>query len=52
LPTVISGKNHCLEFPTKVTPIGIPFKSELGDVTVVVGLREACSGMPDAGEGN
>ncbi len=40
LPTVITGKNHCVEFPTKVTPICIPFTSAWGDVTIEVGLRE------------
>ena len=40
LPTVITGKHHCVEFPTKVTPICIPFESEWGLVTVVVGLAE------------
>ncbi len=40
LPTVITGKNHCVEFPTKVTPICIPFASAWGEITVEVGLRE------------
>jgi len=40
LPTVITGKNHCIEFPTKVTPICIPFGSVWGDITVEVGLSE------------
>ena len=30
LPTVITGKFHCVEFPTKVTPICIPFNVRLG----------------------
>ena len=40
LPTVITGKGHCIEFPRKVTPICIPFDSEWGPVTVEVGLVE------------
>jgi len=40
LPTVITGKNHCVEFPTKVTPICIPFTSPWGDICLEVGLCE------------
>ena len=40
LPTVISGKCHCVEFPKKVTPVCIPFDSEWGLITVQVGLIE------------
>ena len=40
LPTVITGKGHCIEFPTKVTPICIPFASAWGEITVEVGLCE------------
>jgi len=40
LPTVISGKCHCVEFPSKVTPICIPFESPWGPITVEVGLTE------------
>jgi chemotaxis protein CheX len=39
LPTVVIGKNHILQFPTKVTPICIPFTSGLGLITVQVGLE-------------
>ncbi len=38
LPTVITGKGHCVEFPQQVTPICIPFESAWGPVTVEVGL--------------
>ena len=44
LPTVITGKNHCVEFPSKVTPICIPFTSAWGEVTVEVGLRKVNTG--------
>jgi chemotaxis protein CheX len=40
LPSVITGKSHCIQFPTKVTPICIPFDSEWGPITVEVGLSE------------
>jgi len=40
LPTVITGKGHCIEFPQHVTPICIPFESPWGPVTVEVGLTE------------
>jgi len=42
LPTVITGKSYCVEFPTKVTPICIPFDSAWGSVTVEVGISESC----------
>jgi chemotaxis protein CheX len=40
LPTVIVGKTHCLEFPSNVTPISIPFHCRWGEVTLEVGLIE------------
>jgi len=40
LPSVITGKSHCIQFPTKVIPICIPFDSEFGPITVEVGLSE------------
>ena len=40
LPTVITGKGHCVEFPRHVTPICIPFESVWGPVTVEVGLTD------------
>lgn len=40
LPSVITGKGHCIQFPTKVTPICIPFDSEWGPITVEIGLTE------------
>lgn len=40
LPSVVTGKGHCIQFPTKVTPICIPFESEWGPITVEVGLSE------------
>jgi chemotaxis protein CheX len=46
LPTVITGKFHCIEFPSKVTPICIPFRSPWGDITVEVGLCERTAANP------
>jgi chemotaxis protein CheX len=46
LPTVITGRFHCIEFPKKVTPICIPFESPWGDITVEVGLHELPTAAP------
>lgn len=40
LPSVITGKSHCIEFPSKVQPISIPFESQWGSVTVEFGISE------------
>ncbi|MFW6114140.1 MAG: chemotaxis protein CheX [bacterium] len=40
LPTVITGKHYCVDFPSKVTPICIPFDSAWGPITVEVGISE------------
>jgi chemotaxis protein CheX len=40
LPMVITGKCHCVEFPSKVTPLCIPFESQWGPITVEVGLTD------------
>jgi chemotaxis protein CheX len=40
LPTVITGKTHCIEFPKNTMPICIPFDSVWGPVTVEVGIVE------------
>ena len=40
LPSVITGKGHCIQFPTKVKPLCIPFDSDWGPITVEVGLSE------------
>jgi chemotaxis protein CheX len=41
LPSVVTGRGHCIQFPTKVTPICIPFDSDWGPITVEVGLSES-----------
>jgi chemotaxis protein CheX len=50
LPTVITGKFHCIEFPSKVTPICIPFESAWGMIDVEVGLRETNPGAAGAAQ--
>lgn len=40
LPTVITGKNHYVGFPSEIAAVCIPFHCEWGDVTVEVGLVE------------
>ena len=40
LPTVIIGRSTCIAFPSKTSPISIPFDSRLGCFTVEVGLIE------------
>ena len=52
LPTVITGKNHSVEFPRTAQPISIPFTSPWGDITVDVGLREVTAGCAVAAGAN
>jgi chemotaxis protein CheX len=40
LPTVITGKTHCIDFPKRTMPICIPFDCKWGPVTVEVGIVE------------
>jgi chemotaxis protein CheX len=40
LPSVITGKGHCIEFPSRTQPICIPFTAEAGNLDVEVGLIE------------
>jgi chemotaxis protein CheX len=40
LPTVITGKAHCIDFPKNTKPICIPFDCEWGSVAVEVGIIE------------
>ncbi len=40
LPTVITGKGHCIDFPKDAPAICIPFDCEWGTITVEVGLVE------------
>jgi chemotaxis protein CheX len=41
LPTVISGKNHKVQFGSQVKPICIPFSSLHGELSVEVGLVQS-----------
>ncbi len=38
LPSVIAGKNHTISFPTGAVPIGIPFESTVGVLSLEVSL--------------
>jgi chemotaxis protein CheX len=38
LPTVVTGRTTCIAFPSRATPISIPFKSPAGPMTVEVGI--------------
>jgi chemotaxis protein CheX len=40
LPSVITGKSHCIEFPKNTMPICIPFDCVWGQVAVEVGIVE------------
>ena len=39
LPSVITGSGHEVRFPSKVTPICVPFASDWGSLTIEVGLE-------------
>ncbi len=43
IPTVIAGKCFCVEFPSKVPPICIPFDSPWGPLTVEVGFVDGAT---------
>lgn len=38
LPSIVRGEDHLIEFPSEVTPLCIPFTSDIGDVMVQVGF--------------
>jgi chemotaxis protein CheX len=38
LPTVVTGCSTCIGFPSRATPISIPFRSPLGPIVVEVGI--------------
>lgn len=38
LPSVVTGKGHAVHFPSEVTPIGIPFETDWGMLTLEVGF--------------
>ena len=40
LPSVITGAGHEVRFPSKVTPICVPFECDWGSLTIEVGLEE------------
>ena len=38
LPSVITGRNHSVRFPSNVTPICVPFETDWGSLTLEVGF--------------
>lgn len=40
LPSIITGKGHCVEFPRNVAHFCIPFTCDWGEISVEVGLTE------------
>ena len=38
LPSVITGRNHSVRFPSNVTPICVPFETDWGALTLEVGF--------------
>lgn len=38
LPSIVRGKDHLIEFPSNITPICIPFGSDIGDLMVQIGF--------------
>ena len=40
LPTIVTGKSHCVEFPAGVTPMCIPFECPWGEILVEYALVE------------
>jgi chemotaxis protein CheX len=40
LPNVITGREHEIHFPSDVKPLSIPFETDWGPITLVVGLSE------------
>lgn len=46
LPTVVTGDQHEIHFPSNVTPICVPFESEWGPLVLQFGLAPACAEAP------
>lgn len=38
LPSIIRGNDHIIQFPSQVSPVAIPFTSEVGDLLIQVGF--------------
>lgn len=43
LPSVITGRDHEIHFPSNVQPICIPFDTDWGEMTLEVGLAEVAA---------
>jgi chemotaxis protein CheX len=50
LPSVITGKNHSIDFPSGLTPVCIPFQCDWGPVTLQVGLKDEPEQLIAAGD--
>lgn len=50
LPSVITGKSHTVQFPSRATQIAIPFESEAGPLMVEFGLVEQSTDGSDTTE--
>jgi chemotaxis protein CheX len=51
LPNVITGESYSVRFPSKATPICVPFDSDSGPLTLEVGLVEGSSPTTKTGTG-
>lgn len=45
LPSVITGKDHAIGFPSDLTPVCIPFECDWGPVSLQVGLMDQTEGL-------
>lgn len=50
LPSVITGKNHAISYPSRVKPISILFDCPLGELHIEVGLTDEPAPKPAAVE--
>jgi chemotaxis protein CheX len=42
LPSVVTGSQHDIRFPSNVTPICVPFETDFGPLMLEVGLASVC----------
>jgi len=45
LPSVVSGKNHTISYPTGVATLSIPFDTDWGSICVDASIKEAAGGV-------
>jgi CheY-specific phosphatase CheX len=51
LPSVITGKDHTIGFPSNLTPVCIPFECEWGPISLQVGLKDQAEELTAVGCG-